>query len=257
MGDSLLHDDWDRHWTDFSATSEICPATRYRQKLCIRLLKIAGNGAGVRLLDIGSGTGGFAAAFLRRFPRAKVRGLELSERGTELARHRVPGAEFEQRNLIEALPPGRHDMFQATHAVCSEVLEHLEDPAALLRNAMDYFGPDCRLVVTVPGGTPNAFDRHIGHRRHYEAAELRQLLESVGLEVEWAGGVGFPFFNLYRLMVAWRGEQLKQEVAGPPSLSVRAGMAIFEALFHFNLMTAGWQTAAVARRLLQTAGRPA
>jgi SAM-dependent methyltransferase len=240
-------DNWDRHWTDFSESSEMGPATKYRQRLAIKLLGVDAGGAEVRMLDIGSGTGGFAQLFCARFSQAKFHGLDLSPTGVALAGRRVPQAVFEQRDLLAPLPEGDAVRFQATHAVCSEVFEHLDDPLVLLRNAAAYMAPGCRLVVTVPGGRPNVFDRYIGHRRHYTALELRQLLESAGFEVERATGAGFPFFNLYRLLTTWRGERLKQDVSGPPSLLVRAGTVIFCLLFRFNLMSTGCQTVAVAR----------
>jgi SAM-dependent methyltransferase len=198
------------------------------------------------MLDIGSGTGAFAETFCARYPMARFHGLELSRTGTELGARRVPPAEFEQRNLMAPCTSGAV-RFGATHAICSEVLEHLDNPAVLLRNAAAYMAPGCRVVVTVPGGRPNAFDRHIGHRRHYSGPELGQLLESAGFEVELATGTGFPFFNLYRLLTTWRGERLKQDISGPPSLLVRAGTAVFNPLFRLNSMGAGWQTVAVAR----------
>ena len=239
-------DNWDQHWTDFSEASEMGAATKYRQRLAIKLLAVQASGAGVRLLDIGSGTGGFAKVFCERFPQAALHGLEMSPTGVALAGRRVRRAVFEQRDLLERLPDGAAARFQATHAVCCEVLEHLDDPLVLLRNAAAYMAPGCRLVVTVPGGRPNVFDRYIGHRRHYTGQELRQLLESAGFEVERASGAGFPFFNIYRLLTTWRGERLKQDVSGPPSLMVRVGTVIFSLLFRFNLMSAGWQTVAVA-----------
>jgi SAM-dependent methyltransferase len=242
-----LCDDWDRHWTDFSAAGDMAPATRYRQQLCIRLLALTAPGEGVRLLDIGSGTGAFAELFCSRFSKARLRGLELSQTGVDLAACRVPHAEFLQRDLIAPSPNCEDRPFRATHAVCSEVLEHLDDPLTFLRNTKSHMAPDCRLVVTVPGGKPNAFDTYIGHRRHYSAQDLRQLLQTAGFEVELATGVGFPFFNMYRLVTTWRGERLKQDVSGPPSLTVRMGMMIFGFLFRFNLMRWGWQTVAVAR----------
>jgi len=241
-----LCDDWDRHWTDFSEASEMGPATKYRERVCLRMLGLAGLGEGVRVLDIGSGTGGFAELLCERFPRAHVRGLEMSQTGIELAARRVPRAQFEQRDLMAPLT-GAPVRFDATHAVCSEVLEHLDDPVTFLRNATTYMAADCRLVVTVPGGTPNAFDLYIGHRRHYNAEELRHLLHNAGFEVELATGVGFPFFNLYRVLTTWRGERLKRDVSGVASLMVRAGTLVFGLLFRLNLMSAGWQTVAVAR----------
>ena len=92
--------------------------------------------------------------------------------------------------------------------MCSEVLEHLDDPATLLGNALPNLAPGCRLVVTVPGGPRSAFDRHIGHRRHYNRRDLRRLLEGVGLRVDGVIAAGFPFHTLYRLAVILRGERL-------------------------------------------------
>jgi 2-polyprenyl-3-methyl-5-hydroxy-6-metoxy-1,4-benzoquinol methylase len=244
-----LCDNWDQHWADFSEAAKDAPATRYRERVCLRLLQIPAPGSDVRMLDIGSGTGGFAELFCTRFPEARLLGLEISKTGVELSARRVPRAEFVQRDLMAAPPNDRQQVsFNATHAVCSEVLEHLDDPLTFLLNARVYMSPNCRLVVTVPGGTPNSFDTYIGHRRHYSPANLQTLLEAAGFEVDLATGVGFPFFNLYRLLTTWRGHRLKQDVSGPPSLALRAGMAIFAVLFRFNLMSSGWQTVAVARR---------
>ena len=245
-----LCDNWDQHWTDFSQVSRNAPATRYRERVCLRLLEIPGSGAGVRLLDIGSGTGGFAEQFCSRFPQASLLGLEMSKTGVDLAAQLVPAAKFIQRDLLAPLPVGEQETtFGASHAVCSEVLEHLDDPLTLLMNAKRYMAPGCKLVVTVPGGKPNRFDLYIGHRRHYAAADLRELLETAGFDVVHATGVGFPFFNLYRLLTRLRGDNLKHDVNGPPSFCVRVAMAVFSVLFRFNLMSSGWQTVAVARLL--------
>ena len=257
MHDSVRHgyqavDDWDRHWLDFSAAAELSPATRYRRRLAFRLLGIARHNAAVRMLEIGSGAGQFAEEFLAHAPRAQFLGLELSRTGVEMAARRVPAARFLQRDL---LAPGATGFslsegldFRATHALCSDVLEHLDDPGLLLRHAAAYMAPGCQLVVTVPGGWRNAFYSHIGHRRHYTPAQLTGLLESAGFAVERAYAAGFPFFNLYRMLVTLRGQDLIAAAARAPSLLMRTSGAIFEALFRLNLMHPwGWQTLAVAR----------
>jgi hypothetical protein len=124
----------------------------------------------------------------------------------------------------------------------------LNDPVLLLRHAAEYMAPGCKLVVTVPGGWRNAFDAHIGHRRHYTPADLAALLERAGFTIESLFGAGFPFFNLYRLLTTLRGRRLIRDVSGPPGWLVRAGGVVFGALFRLNLMHLwGWQTLAVAR----------
>jgi len=260
MHDSVRHgvqaiDDWDRHWLEFGAAAELSPATRYRRRLALRLLAKDGQDADLRMLEIGSGAGQFAEEFLAQSPRAQFLGLELSRTGVEMAGRRVPGARFLQRDLGAtgySQPDGLD--FRATHAVCSDVLEHLDDPSVLLRHAAAYMAPGCRFVVTVPGGWHSAFYRHIGHRRHYTPAQLCVLLEGAGFTVERAYAAGFPFFNLYRMLVTLRGPKLIAEAEGAPSLLMRATGALFHTLFRLNLMHPwGWQTVAVAR---MWGGRP-
>jgi len=200
------------------------------------------------MLEIGSGTGTFAGQFHTRLPKAAYLGLELSRTGVGIASRRVPHARFLERDLLQAPAPAEKIDFQATHALCSDVLEHLDDPQLLLRNAAAYMAPNCKLVVTVPGGWWNAFYSHIGHRRHYNPADLKDLLEKSGFAVERTYAAGFPFFNLYRILVTLRGEGLIAAASREPSLLLRASGAVFNALFRLNCLHRwGWQTLAVAR----------
>src|SRR3984957_8156543 len=240
MHDSVQHcdqvvDDWDRHWQDFSAAAELSPATSYRRRLAFRLLDIDPGDGSARTLEIGSGTGEFASEFRARLPRARYLGLELSRTGVEIASRRVPRAKFVQRDLLQAPRPEEDVDFRATHALCSDVLEHLDDPRLLLRNAAQYMAPGCKLVVTVPGGWWNAFYGHIGHRRHYNPADLKDLLENSGFDVERTYAAGFPFFNLYRMLVTLRGAGLIEQASHRPSLLLKVAGAVFNALCHLNL----------------------
>jgi SAM-dependent methyltransferase len=241
-------DDWDRHWLDFSAASELSPATRYRRRLALQLFRKDRHNAPMRMLEIGSGMGQFADQFLAQAPQAQFLGLELSRAGVEIASRRVPAARFLQRDLLVPTIVDDALEFGATHALCSDVLEHLDDPRLLLRHAAAYMSRGCKLVVTVPGGWYNAFYSHIGHRRHYTPVQLRDLLETAGFAVEQTYAAGFPFFNLYRMLITLRGQKLIADAAREPSLPMRALGAIFDALFRLNLMHPwGWQTVAVAR----------
>ena len=138
--------------------------------------------------------------------------------------------------------------------MCSEVLEHVDHPDLLLRNASEYLAEGCRLVITVPGGPMSAFDRHIGHRRHYTPESLRDLLEASGYEVETVFRAGFPFFNLYRLAVIAEGgkliDDLGDESVDRPVSKMQSWVAkAFDAAFHLNLTRSpfGWQIVAVTR----------
>jgi trans-aconitate methyltransferase len=69
-----------------------------------------------------------AAAVRARFPSAQLLGLELSQSGVEISRQKVPEARFVQRNLLEKVEVPEDQRGWATHAVCSEVIEHVDDP---------------------------------------------------------------------------------------------------------------------------------
>src|SRR5262249_45365741 len=141
----------------------------------------------------------------------------------------------------------------ATHAVCSEVIEHLDDPGTLLKRARAYMKENCCLILTAPGGPMSAFDRHIGHRKHWRHAEIEILLREAGYTPEVVTGAGFPFFNLYRCLVILRGKKLISDVSAGPDqnapFAARAAMAVFDRLIRPDLNSSrwGWQMVAKAR----------
>ena len=248
--DRTIADDWDKHWTDIASTTEAGPAPKYRSRLILDLLAREGLPANAQVLDIGSGLGDFVAAFHSRYPQIDVAGIELSRAGVMAGSRKVPKARFYQRDLLVPVNATDTVGISATHAVCSEVIEHLDDPQILLQNASRYLAPNCLFIATVPGGPTSEFYKHIGHRRHYRPRELSEVLEKAGFTVERVIAPGFPFFNLFRLLVTLRGKRLIEDVSVAVSESpihVRVGNILFDALFRLNLSFWGWQTIVIAR----------
>jgi SAM-dependent methyltransferase len=241
-------DDWDSHWAAYADANLRNPGQAYRRKLIFDQLRAPNGSAPERILDIGSGSGALAAELKRAFPSADIVGIELSREGVERARIGVPSATFVRRDLLNDAEPEPRLRGWATAAVCSEVLEHVDEPERLLRAVAPYLAPGCTLVVTVPGGPMSAFDHSIGHRRHFTPASLSALLTRAGFQVERAERAGFPFFNLYRLAVIARGRKVERDVHTGDSTAA-AAMSVFNTLFRFNLDRSpfGWQIVAVAQ----------
>jgi len=250
------NDDWNRHWGTFGDAVAGNPATVYRSRLILKLLGKVDADAVV--LEIGCGQGEFTLLLAETYPHADVRGIDNSffgvVRTTERARARHLPVSFAQRDLLEKVQLDDDDRGRARLAVCSEVLEHVDRPDVLLRNAADYLAPGCRLVVTVPGGPRSAFDRHIGHRRHFTPRRLRRLLEEGRFEDITIRRAGFPFFDLYRLLIIARGKRLIADVEQSKSAldegTSGAALRFFSRMFRYNLDSSplGWQLLAVARR---------
>jgi trans-aconitate methyltransferase len=242
-------DDWERHWTEYSESAEENPAQRWRRILILKQLNLV---PGSKLLDVGSGQGDLARDVLKAHPAVELHGLELSSSGVAQAASKVPGATFHQVDLLSNDPLIASLEGWADRLVCAEVLEHVDDPQALLENALRHAAPGARMVVTVPAGPRSAFDVHIGHRRHYDKSSLRELLESAGLRVVTVDSAGFPFFNLYKIAVVARGRKLVDDVDHDRSISsspaARLLLRLFDKLFTFNRSTGsfGWQMIAVA-----------
>jgi len=252
--DGTDQDDWDDHWDKYGEAAKGNPANDYRHAMVLKLLGPLPEGA--VLLDIGSGQGQFAVDYQAANPQVQVLGVEYSgegvQRGQEAARRAGVAARFLQRNLLEPVSP-EPDQPLATHAVCSEVLEHVDNPVALMRNSLALLAPGAKVVITVPGGPRSAFDKHIGHFRHFTADALDDVLVRAGLDVDRVLRTGFPFFNLYKLAVIARGERLVQDMAtrtpdAEPSKLETAATAFFRRGFRYNRDDArfGWQLAAVA-----------
>ena len=244
--------DWDDHWEAYGAIATVNPANEYRHQLIETALGPLGDGAVV--LDIGSGQGVMAIRVQHDHPRAAVWGVEASAAGVRSAESAAAvagvGARFVQRDLSQPTEP-IHGQPLATHAICSEVLEHVPDAADLLRNCRALMAPGCRVVITVPGGPRSAFDKHIGHIRHYTKPMLEQTLRAAGLQVERVDRAGFPFFNLYKVAVMARGKRLVRSMAGDAAdlpAGTDTASRIFGTLFRANRPSTpfGWQLLAVA-----------
>lgn len=140
--------------------------------------------AGARFLDVGCGSGA-VAGFLHR-AGFRVVGVDTAEPLLRKAHERCPDVTFVV-GRVEHLPIGGRP-FDAVGAF--DVLEHLDDPDALLGDALRYLKPGGLVIATVPGlrSLHSAIDDLSGHKRRYEPGELAELLRRAGLtDVEERG----------------------------------------------------------------------
>ncbi len=122
------------------------------QELVARLRFAASKTAfsGKSILDYGCGTG-LALQWLRLHTDAeKLVGVDISEGAIKYAKARYPGIDFRVLNIEQPSP----DLYSEFDLVLSfEVLEHLLEPNAALRQAAYYLRANGVLVISTPNRT--------------------------------------------------------------------------------------------------------
>jgi 2-polyprenyl-3-methyl-5-hydroxy-6-metoxy-1,4-benzoquinol methylase len=100
------------------------------------------------VLDVGCGNGVISRSLGQK--GFKVKGIDISDKTIEKARslNNLPNVSFDVVSAEKLIADGHR-----YHAViCSEVLEHLNDPGKLLHTLHQSLHPDGILIVTVPNG---------------------------------------------------------------------------------------------------------
>ncbi len=159
-----------------------------------------------RVLEVGCGDGAFTRD-LARFSR-QVTALDLSAAQIQQNARAYPDIQFQQHDLADPLP------FPPDHFAviwCSEVLEHLFDPAFAVREMHRVLAPGGRLLVTVPyhGLGKNLliallkWDAHFApnnpHLRFFTKNTLRAVVAGAGFAriVLQTCGMGKPVRDLF------------------------------------------------------------
>jgi len=138
---------------------------------------------GQRVLDIGCGEG-YGSYMMIAFARSVV-GVDINERAIRHAKEM-----YESTNLsftaadVASLPFSDGEF---TACVCFEVIEHIENPDAMLSEARRVLDPKGIFIVSTPNGAvrvssrPNPF-----HAREFNLKGFRQLLEKYFPSDEWS-----------------------------------------------------------------------
>jgi SAM-dependent methyltransferase len=239
-------DDWESHWQSFGGVLSGSPAKPFRYNFILESLRRAGCRNDDLLLDIGAGTGDFLC-FAAEHGCTRLAAVEYARAGVEIIRNRLPEAVASQCDLAGRPDFGTWRAPPARFAVCSEVLEHVDDPVTLLKNARALLAEGALVVVTVPGGPRTEFDKHIGHRAHFDPTKIAAVAEAAGYDVVRSGRIGFPFFNLYRIIIYLMGRRVQAQ-ARKDSRAKKIFSAVFRLLLRFDLpVNLGWQVYAVIK----------
>jgi 2-polyprenyl-3-methyl-5-hydroxy-6-metoxy-1,4-benzoquinol methylase len=139
-----------------------------------------------QVIDVGCGTGHLLRALLDRLSVAPqlVVGVDRSRTAIRRARALLPQGEFVVADLYRL----RCDAERFDLVLCTEVLEHVREPALAVDALCRLCAPGGRVAVTVPDGAQDSWE---GHVNFWDEDEFRAFLTPralVGIERIERGG---------------------------------------------------------------------
>jgi len=169
----------DEHYEDARVYSKEVrdERTRFQAKMLALLQNVRPSLEGLSVADVGCGTGDLLALISTLSPSARLYGYETSQGALREAALTCPQATLSTLDITAEIA-GPHDVI-----FCLEVLEHLMDPDAALKNLLASLTPCGILVLSVPDARFDNFGGHINFwgpvswRRFLLAHSVESLLE--------------------------------------------------------------------------------
>src|SRR6202165_2502517 len=187
-------------------STRIEPRPWYVQGLKLRILLDALKGLEGDVLDIGGGGGNGARAIAESRPELRVHGVDVSAGALEAARRAAPQLDF-QMAPAESLPYKDGSM---SGVGMLDVLEHLKDPAAVLREIHRVLRPGGMFHIVLPLEVqPWTFYRlvtrlggegklhHWGHNHSFARHRFEAMSAAEGIPVR---SVQWSFHWLYSMV---------------------------------------------------------
>lgn len=176
------------------------------------------------LLEIGSGTGNITAYFLNKKP------LYVTDQDSDLLLHLKKRFSKEKNlfinkfDITQKCPSNLKLKFSSVFGV--NVLEHIKDDVAALRNIRESLVKKGKIVLLVPAKrfAYTRLDKNLGHFRRYEKEELINKLETAGFRVN-----KIYYFNIVGLLSWIIRDKIEREKI---SLSPKQ-IAIFDSIVPF------------------------
>ncbi len=202
------------------------------------------------IVDLGCGDGSLLLKVAPTVPNAKLAGIDRSSAQIEVNRKDYPAISWHAMDLDSTEPPadGMHELFDAV--ISLEVIEHVARPASLLSHAFSLARPGGRLLLSTQSGPVRETEKRVGHRRHFSAAQMDDLLKSVGWRPVRVWNSGWPFHDLSKWMANLSPDRsMRQFGEDSYTRGQKILCAFLRGLYKMNSTRRGAQLFALAEKL--------
>ena len=150
------------------------------------------------ILDVGCGAGELACTLAEM--GYKVTAIDFSSDAIDMAngikrQRRINSNQLKfQLGGLEKLKGKKFDL-----VMCLEVLEHIEDDRAVLKQLIDQSNKYVLISVPAKQKLFDESDTAVGHFRRYEKKDLEAMLDESGLQTRHFANYGFPYTDTVRI----------------------------------------------------------
>lgn len=154
-----------------------------------------------RVLDFGAGIGTFAS-MVKEKTSSKIECVEVDKSQAKI----IAEKKIKVYSSHEDIPQKGFDFIYTFN-----VLEHIEDDLAAIKDLKEGLKDDGRLLIYLPAfqSLYSSFDKKIGHFRRYTKKDLAQKLKKAGFKIdklEYADSLGFFAAFAFKLLDNGKGE---------------------------------------------------
>lgn len=158
------------------------------------------------VVDVGCGDGGITSFSARQGAHVILADLDPDKIRQAAERLKDSPARQVDAHVTDASPLPLADG-SCSRVICTEVLEHVDDPAALMSELVRVGRPGALFLISVPGGEQETLQKSLAppmyfekpnHIRIFDAASFESLVESSGLVIERRLAVSF-FWSMWWL----------------------------------------------------------
>lgn len=199
------------------------PRYKLRKNLVKRLLERESL-SGKTCLEFGYGSGDMLLLFASL--GLEVFGFDISEAAVENA-----GSRIEKNPALKSkisLLPNNCDIHgrRYDYIMAFEILEHIEDDLASLKEWRDILNENGKLMLSVPAHRSKWCGNDIvaGHYRRYEKADMKELLENAGFHVLYFWSYAYPLSILLDIFLGKRACDESEKGLTMEELSKQSGV---------------------------------
>lgn len=189
------------------------PRHYYREGLIIKTVNsVLPSG---KILDVGCGTGSLVLKLARK--GYQVVGVDISDSCIKITKNRIKKEGLTKSVSVSIGSATKINLPDSSvdGVIAGEVLEHLKDDVAAVREFSRVLKPGGVCIITVPADSSkwNMEDDIAGHVRRYTREVLEHLFNSQKFRFEYIRYWGFPIMRIYQkiMFIPWANMTVKKK----------------------------------------------